>query len=184
MGNILDEKIKIKNQPLKNIIVKKGEYKGLVVRPYLTADDIVSANLICIEQFLSETKEKNVVRFDLFTNVKIVYDLVVVQKCTNLDIEASFEIYDNLVSSGILNFIKGKIINYESTWGVILESLKMRNTFMGLNLIEERIPNTKEFEKNVSQINKVINDLNEKDPQLLRKMVENMTRQTPFSSIL
>lgn len=179
----IEDKISLENKAIKNKVIFLGKYKGLVIQPYLTAQDINTANIVCVDQFLSEIEDEELTRYDIFPNVKIAYDLHVIHSCTNLDYESTLEVYDNLVSSGLVDYVTKNIKNYDSTWSIILESIKLRNTFIGLNLIENRIPDTKEFDKSINEVSKAFTKLDKENPTLLKKIAETAMYQGVVDNI-
>ena len=178
----LEDKIKLSDRKEENLkFIYEDEI--LVVQPYISALDIDTANDICIAEFLREIEDTELTRYDIFPNVKIAYDLHVIHSCTNLDYESTFGVYDSLVSSGLVELITRNIVNYESTWNIILEGIKLRNTFIGLNLIENRIPDPKEFDKNMKDFSKMLTKIEKENPSLLKKIAETSMYQGVIDNV-
>ena len=142
---------------------------GIKVKKYMGAAEIEAACKRCNEEYFRLPTDGEDSRFDLFQNVQMAFDVVVVVTCTDLDVNG--ETYDSLVESGIMEEIRRKVKNYNSAWNMILESLKLKNTYSGLNLIARMIPNPEAMDRNLNEISKVINGLREKDPDSFKKLI-------------
>lgn len=102
-------------------------------------------------------------RYQLFENVKLAFDAVVLNNCTDLSINGVK--WEDIIGSGIMDALEKKIKNYRSAWGVIAQSLELRNTYSGLNLVAQMIPNPKALDKSIADISRVIKELNSRDPE-------------------
>lgn len=138
---------------------------GVKIKPYLTAADIVAANTSCLDEFFREdlANDTELTRYQLFENVKLAFDAVVLNNCTDLNIDGAK--WEDITGSGIMDALEKKIKNYRSAWGVVAQSLELRNTYSGLNLVAQMIPNPKALDKSIADISRVIKDLNSRDPE-------------------
>lgn len=138
---------------------------GVKIKPYLTAADIVAANTSCLDEFFREdlANDTELTRYQLFENVKLAFDAVVLNNCTDLNIDGAK--WEDITGSGIMDALEKKIKNYRSAWGVVAQSLELRNTYSGLNLVAQMIPNPKALDKSIADISRVIKDLNARDPE-------------------
>ena len=138
---------------------------GVKIKPYLTAADIVAANTSCLDEFFRAdlANDTELTRYQLFENVKLAFDAVVLNNCTDLNINGAK--WEDIIGSGIMDALEKKIKNYRSAWGVVAQSLELRNTYSGLNLVAQMIPNPKALDKSIADISRVIKDLNARDPE-------------------
>lgn len=138
---------------------------GVKIKPYLTAADIVAANTSCLDEFFREdlANDTELTRYQLFENVKLAFDAVVLNNCTDLNIDGAK--WEDITGSGIMDALEKKIKNYRSAWGVVAQSLELRNTYSGLNLVAQMIPNPKALDKSIADISRVIKELNSRDPE-------------------
>lgn len=138
---------------------------GVKIKPYLTAADIVAANTSCLDEFFREdlANDTELTRYQLFENVKLAFDAVVLNNCTDLNIDGAK--WEDITGSGIMGALEKKIKNYRSAWGVVAQSLELRNTYSGLNLVAQMIPNPKALDKSIADISRVIKELNARDPE-------------------
>ena len=145
---------------------------GVKIKPYLSAADIVAANTSCLHEFFREdvADEHDFTRYELFENVKLAFDSVVLLKCTDLAVEGVE--WESIIGSGIMDALAKKVKNYSSAWGVVAQSLELRNTYSGLNLVAQMIPNPKALDKSVANITKTIKELNDRDPETLKLIAQ------------
>ena len=138
---------------------------GVKIKPYLTAADIVAANTSCLDEFFRAdlANDTELTRYQLFENVKLAFDAVVLNNCTDLNIDGAK--WEDITGSGIMDALEKKIKNYRSAWGVVAQSLELRNTYSGLNLVAQMIPNPKALDKSIADISRVIKELNSRDPE-------------------
>lgn len=138
---------------------------GVKIKPYLTAADIVAANTSCLDEFfrVDLANDTELTRYQLFENVKLAFDAVVLNNCTDLNIDGAK--WEDITGSGIMDALEKKIKNYRSAWGVVAQSLELRNTYSGLNLVAQMIPNPKALDKSIADISRVIKELNSRDPE-------------------
>ena len=138
---------------------------GVKIKPYLTAADIVAANTSCLDEFfrVDLADDTELTRYQLFENVKLAFDAVVLNNCTDLNIDGAK--WEDITGSGIMDALEKKIKNYRSAWGVVAQSLELRNTYSGLNLVAQMIPNPKALDKSIADISRVIKELNSRDPE-------------------
>ncbi len=138
---------------------------GVKIKPYLTAADIVAANTSCLDEFFRAdlANDTELTRYQLFENVKLAFDAVVLNNCTDLSINGVK--WEDIIGSGIMDALEKKIKNYRSAWGVVAQSLELRNTYSGLNLVAQMIPNPKALDKSIADISRVIKELNSRDPE-------------------
>jgi hypothetical protein len=138
---------------------------GVKIKPYLTAADIVAANTSCLDEFfrVDLANDTELTRYQLFENVKLAFDAVVLNNCTDLNIDGAK--WEDITGSGIMDALEKKVKNYRSAWGVVAQSLELRNTYSGLNLVAQMIPNPKALDKSIADISRVIKELNSRDPE-------------------
>ena len=138
---------------------------GVKIKKYMSAADIVAANTNCLHEFFREdlTDDSELTRYELFENVKLAFDAVVLNNCTDISINGVK--WEDIIGSGLMAALERKIKNYRSAWGVIAQSLELRNTYAGLNLVAQMIPNPKAFDKSIADISRVIKELNARDPE-------------------
>lgn len=138
---------------------------GVKIKKYMSAADIVAANTNCLHEFFREdlADESELTRYELFENVKLAFDAVVLNNCTDLNIDGAK--WEDITGSGIMDALEKKIKNYRSAWGVVAQSLELRNTYSGLNLVAQMIPNPKALDKSIADISRVIKELNSRDPE-------------------
>lgn len=138
---------------------------GVKIKPYLTAADIVAANTSCLDEFFRAdlANDTELTRYQLFENVKLAFDAVVLNNCTDLSINGVK--WEDIIGSGVMDALEKKIKNYRSAWGVVAQSLELRNTYSGLNLVAQMIPNPKALDKSIADISRVIKELNARDPE-------------------
>lgn len=138
---------------------------GVKIKPYLTAADIVAANTSCLDEFFRAdlANDTELTRYQLFENVKLAFDAVVLNNCTDLSINGVK--WEDIIGSGVMDALEKKIKNYRSAWGVVAQSLELRNTYSGLNLVAQMIPNPKALDKSIADISRVIKELNSRDPE-------------------
>lgn len=140
---------------------------GVRIKPYLSAADIVAANTNCLHEFFREdiTDETELTRYELFENVKLAFDAVVLTNCTNIPLDGVK--WEDIIGSGVMDALEHKIKNYGSAWGVVAQSLELRNTYSGLNLVAQMIPNPKALDKSIADMSRAIKELNARDPEAL-----------------
>ena len=145
---------------------------GVKIKPYLSAADIVAANTSCLHEFFRAdvADEHDFTRYELFENVKLAFDSVVLLKCTDLAVEGVE--WESIIGSGIMDALAKKVKNYSSAWGVVAQSLELRNTYSGLNLVAQMIPNPKALDKSVANITTTIKELNDRDPETLKLIAQ------------
>lgn len=130
------EKITLKSFELDNI---KINYKGqkIEIKPYISAESSITLTKVALGQF---NGIEALDQYDTYAMTKIAFDLMVVLECTNIDCETTFQVYDNLVSSGLMEKIRKSIINYDDVWGLAKSAIELKNTASGLNLIASGVP--------------------------------------------
>lgn len=140
---------------------------GVKIKPVMSAADIVAANTNCLHEFFREdvTDDSDFTRYQLFENVKLAFDAVVLTECTNLPLDGVK--WEDIIGSGIMDALEKKVKNYSSAWGVIAQSLELRNTYAGLNLVAQMIPNPKALDKSISDMMKAMKEINSRDPAAL-----------------
>lgn len=140
---------------------------GVKIKPYMSAANIVAANTACLNEFFREdvTDDSDFTRYQLFENVKLAFDAVVLTECTNLSLDGVK--WEDIIGSGIMDALEKKVKNYLSAWGVVAQSLELRNTYAGLNLVAQMIPNPKALDKSISDMMKAMKEINSRDPAAL-----------------
>lgn len=140
---------------------------GVKIKQYMTAADIVAANTSCLNEFFREdlANDTEFTRYELFENVKLAFDAVVLENCTNISIEGVR--WEDIIGSGVMDALEKKIKNYHSAWGVVAQSLELRNTYSGLDLVAQMIPNPKALDKSIADMSRAIKELNARDPEAL-----------------
>lgn len=138
------------------------------VKPYIEFNDIISANKICLEQFFNNAENDE--QFDLFPAVRLAFDSIVLNQCTNIDFDGI--LWDEIISANIMPQIRKYIFNYDDVFAQILESIRLKNIFVGLKTIGETLPTENKMESTIKETSSLIKELNKNDPQTLRKMVQ------------
>lgn len=166
----IGKKIKLNFKNLEYISINLGGGE-VVIKPYLSEQDIIVAIQLCQNQFFDNIDtESDIDKFGTFSFVKSMFDLVVFQNCTNIDINGVKTEY--LISSGIAYEIRKYIYNYNEVWDLILKSIELKNVNTALGLIAETIPTGKEMTQSIEEISGIISDLNKNDPKTLMKLAE------------
>lgn len=151
---------------------------GVKVKPYLSANEIALATANCIAEFFRVSPD-NVVgddgklmltRYDLFENVQLALDVVVLEHCTNIGSQGLE--WDDLVGSGAMQALRKKVKNYSDTWDIIKTALSLKNTYAGLNIVSQRIPDPEAMEKNARELATLIKQLNEEYPDMVQKITD------------
>lgn len=142
---------------------------GLRIKKYLSALEIEAACKRCIEEYFRLPDEGDENRFDLFENVQMAFDVIVATVCT--DVYLDVVTYDELVESGIMHALRRKVKNYDMAWAMIRESLALKNTYAGLNLVARMIPNPEAMDRSVDEMGKMIRSLRDKDPESFTKLI-------------
>lgn len=142
------------------------------VKPYLSANEIALAITNCCHEFFRVTADgtDDLTRYDLFENVRIAFDVVVLTQCT--DINTKGLKWDDLVGGGAMEAIRKKVKNYDMAWSLACESLNLKNTYSGLNLIARMIPNPEAMQKNIKDMAEQIDAINSKNPEGFKKVLE------------
>ena len=145
---------------------------GVKIKPYLSAADIVAANTSCLHEFFREdlADENDFTRYELFENVKLAFDSVVLLKCTDLYVEGVE--WESIIGSGVMHVLEKKVKNYSSAWGVVAQSLELRNTYSGLNIVAQMIPNPKALDKSIANMQKAMKEINDRDPEALKLIAQ------------
>lgn len=159
------------------------EFKFIKIKPYLSEDDIGAINAKCVEQFVDMTPYSSdgeyYDRYQLFPQIKMVFDTYVIALCTNLDINRT-NTNDMICSKTIRRIVK-KIYNYEEAWNMVLESIKLKNTYLGMAIIGSAMPTADVLNQNLQGMKDVFEQLKDKDPQfvsgLVKMSVDTLTRQ-------
>lgn len=155
---------------------------GVKVKPYLSANEIALATANCIAEFFRVSPD-NVVgddgklmltRYDLFENVQLALDVVVLEHCT--DIGSQGLEWDDLVGSGAMQALHKKVKNYSDTWDIIKTALSLKNTYAGLNLVAKMIPNPEALEKNLRDVSAQIEKLSKESPDVISRITESAVK--------
>lgn len=154
------------------IILWKGLKPIIVnVKNYLDNIDVLTLNVLCLDEFNKEVDKKlDLDRYVFFGNVKPTFDMYILEKCTDLNFR--YGNAEQFANSKLMYKIKKNILNYEEIWNVVVKSIELKNMYVSLNLIRDIIPNTEKMEDNIKNIVAIINELNDKNPQLFKKIVE------------
>lgn len=176
MENIMEKK-KINFTAMQEKNIKFGNSRFLI-RPYLSANDILVATSMCLSEVFKYADNE---RFEMFPEARIVFDIVVLNNCTNIDYEGI--IFDDIISSGLMDIVRKNIFNYEEAWQMVLESIRLKNAQCSLEGMVSKFPSGDELEKSISNLSSLIVDLQQKDPDLMRKVVEvSMTTNSNLKS--
>ena len=157
------EKIKIELSTIKNVIVKYGKQK-MEIQPYISNEDIILINDICLSQFISKM-EFGMEQFKVFPLMKSVFDACIICKCTNIEVDGikinnessnnniTLTLTESTLSkinkSGIVEIIKKHIINYDEVYNIVSQGISLANVYGGLSLLAKNIPNTEDIKKSV-----------------------------------
>lgn len=156
---------------LVNIKTKSIKFQGqkLNIRPYISAKDILIANELCVEEYLKNIdKEEGL--FKDFPLIRIKFDIVVLNTCTDIDFEGWT--YDSVISSGLLQIIRENIFNYDEVFNLITKNIELLNVTNYLKNIALALPSEEKMKANINELNKAMNDFTKDNPDLVKKVVE------------
>ena len=147
------------------------EFKGIKIKikPYLSTEDISTIFEICIN------KLSNVNIIENFALVRTIFDMLVVYKCSNVEvlgieekkvgnkISTTIDIDINSINkfemSGIREFVISNISNYASVYSDVIELIKLQNVSNSILSLSNSIPTADDFTKNMKYINEVVSKL-------------------------
>ena len=155
---------------------------GVKVKPYLDANDIALATANCVAEFfrvdadsVADSEGKlSLTRYDFFENVKIAFDVVVLEYCTDINTQGLK--WDALVGGGAMVAIRKKIKNYDEAWDMVKTALALKNTYAGLNLVARMIPNPEALEKNLRDVSAQIEKLSKESPDVISCITESAVK--------
>lgn len=172
------KKIKIELKPITNKVVKYGKEK-IEVKPYISAEDIVIIGKMCVEQF--DNAPEN------FGMIKCLFDMLVVDKCTNVEIEGissknnkdrlkvSVDINSSIInkfeSSRIIDVVAPCIINYKEAYEQILKYIEFSNARTSMAEFSRNLPDNEKIMDTMQTSMKALTDLKAKDPAMFDKIV-------------
>lgn len=167
MIKINSERVKVDFLEIKPKIIKLGKTK-IAIKPFISAKDILIANRVCLKEFFRDVEEMED-RFVLFPEVRIAFDTVVLNNCTNIDFNGVK--YDDLLSSGIMDLVRKSIFNYEEAFNLVLESIRLKNVECALGLVASSLPTEESMNKTMHNMSTLVKDMKDTDPELFKKML-------------
>lgn len=167
MIKINSERVKVDFLEIKPKIIKLGKTK-IEIKPFISAKDILIANRVCLKEFFRDVEEMED-RFVLFPEVRIAFDTVVLNNCTNIDFNGVK--YDDLLSSGIMDLVRKSIFNYEEAFNLVLESIRLKNVECALGLVASSLPTEESMNKTMHNMSTLVKDMKDTDPELFKKML-------------
>ena len=162
------DKIKITPKKIANKIIKINGIK-FTLRPYISAQDIEIINDLCVKEFLKDFDKENG-SFKQFPHIRIKFDIIVLNSCTNIDFEGWT--YDDAISSGLMDVVRKNIFNYEEVFNLITKNIELLNVTNYLKNIALALPSEEKMKANISELNKAMNDFTKDNPDLVKKVVE------------
>lgn len=152
-----------------NEIVKFGSTK-ISVDPIINFMRQTEITNLCIRQ--CQTYGENV--FASVSDCKVLFDICVLALQTNLPVEGVKEnlvdgVYDldvqldyadieNYVVSGIIEKVKEKVLNYDSVWANILQSIQMFNVKHCIAFIGSNLPTAQEMQEQLNNMKALISE--------------------------
>jgi len=125
--------------------------------------------------------------------VKSIFDMLVIEKCTNIklegistetnnetlsiDVKINAEILTKFDNSGLISFVKNHIENYQNALDTIIESIRLKNVQVSLGLIAKTLPSEKEISTSIKNTSALLDKLNKENPELVKKMTESIITQ-------
>ena len=161
------EKIKLFLNVLKNKTIK---YQGqkIEVKPYIDRKGMVVLTNLALTNY-KDNEDMSMDKFQLISDVKISFDIAVLEMCTNIDLKG-LEINDILIS-GLIENVTPHIINYNAVWEIVRQAMMDKNTYEGLGILSKAMPTAEEMSKNFQEMEKVLELLNNK-PELLKEVLD------------
>ena len=153
---------------IKNKIIRYNGQK-FTLKPYISANDMLIANQLCVDEYLKNVDTENGV-FKDFPLVRIKFDIVVLNRCTDINLEG-WE-YDSVISSGLMQLVRDNIFNYNEVLNTIIENIRLINVSNCLNLIARALPSEEKMQQNIDQLSKTMTTFTKDNPDLTKKIVE------------
>lgn len=178
------DKILINLEPVYNKTVKFGRYK-IEVKPYLSTEDIASILQVCKEQF--EFDDEN------YAIIKCIFDMLVVDKCTNVTIDGittkknkdktnvSIDINSKKIAefdaSRIIDVVKPLVVNYDDAYSQLVSYIKIINVHNSFTTLGDYLPDGEELINNLQEVFKKLNEYKEKDPEAFSKIIQDSQKR-------
>ena len=152
----------------------KQKIQKILIKKFISVEEMQAILDTCVEDFFS-TYETNGYENKL-PYTKLLFQLIVLKMCTNLDINFE-EVSPSLVDSDLIRTILSKIANYDEVWELIETTISHKVMAYSLNLIATSLPNDEALKQNIDDVKNVIQDLQTTNPELLKYMVKEATKQ-------
>ena len=166
-------------EPISNKFVKFGKEK-IEVKPYLSTEDIASMVLLCNRQYEFDN--------DNFAMVRLIFDVLVIDKCTDVEIEGveskkedgktntSVNVDKNIIerfdNSRLIDAIKPLVVNYQDAWEQVVKSIELKNTYNVLSSITSNLPSMDDMGKALETSLKSLADYGQKDPEGFKQIIK------------
>lgn len=160
--------MKIQLKKLEDITVKYNK-QPIKVRPYISRTDMLALTQMAIDNYFTDTENLQVDRFSIISQVKIGYDVAVVIRCTDLDIDG-IDLND-FVASGIIDIISPNISNYKTVWELITKAISDKVLYEGLGIIAKAVPSDKNISATTKDISATLKELKD-NPELFEKIMD------------
>lgn len=154
------------------------------IKPFITTPDLVAINKMCCEMFGSDGDES------AFPMLKFVFDLGVIERCTNisldgikskvqkgvttLDLDINIEKVENIENSGIIEKVIKHIANYEICFNQVMKAIEAKNLYNAINKIVEGIPDMNDLGDGFNEMVGKLKDIKQNNPELYERAIKDM----------
>jgi len=152
----------------------KFNKQKILIKKIISVEEMQAILDTCVEDFFSNYETNGYENKLPYT--KLLFQLIVLKMCTNLDINFE-EVSPSLVDNDFIRAILSKITNYDEAWKLIETTISHKVMAYSLNLIATSLPNDEALKQNVDDVKNIIQDLNTSNPELLKYMVKEATKQ-------
>lgn len=158
----------------KSFISFKFNRQKILIKKFISVEEMQAILDTCVEDFFSNYETNGYENKLPYT--KLLFQLIVLKMCTNLDINFE-EVSPSLVDNDFIRAILSKITNYDEVWELIETTISHKVMTYSLNLIATSLPNDEALKQNVEDVKNIIQNLNTSNPELLKYMVKEATKQ-------
>lgn len=154
------------------------------IKPFVTTPDLVAINKLCCEMFGSDGDES------AFPMLKFVFDLGVIEMCTNisldgiksktqkgvttLDLDVNSEKVENIENSGIIEKVIKHIANYEICFNQVMKAIEAKDLHNAINKIVEGIPDMNDLGDGFNEMVGKLKDIKETNPELYERAIKDV----------
>ena len=154
------------------------------IKPFITTPDLVAINKMCCEMFGIDGDES------AFPMLKFVFDLGVIERCTNisldgikskvqkgvttLDLDINIEKVENIENSGIVEKVIKHIANYEICFNQVMKAIQSKNLYNAINKIVDGIPSVSDLGDGFNEMVGKLKDIKQNNPELYERAIKDI----------